>query len=394
MTLMWKPEEEFAALAEGQIPDGCKAYAKLLELGSVAQYEGEDGSRMWGIFSHAEVEKAAVDTATFSNITVPPGTPRIIPLQVDPPEHAGYRRLVNKYFGPLPIKATEAAVRPIAVEIIDSMMAKGTADFAHEYAYQFSTRVLCKHLHVKDDWKIFNDWSSEMERATGAGTRSAGNELPQELIARMAPYVQSVVSERRENPGDDIISGFAKEEVNGQMLDDPAIIGLVMAVILAGRSTTASGIGNLIHRLAKDPALQQFLRENPTRIGDAVEEMLRIESPQQEMPRKCTRDIEVGGEHIKAGDNVFLNYGSANVDPARWESPNTFDINRKQKQHFAFGRGIHQCFGAPMGRMEIRLTAEELLARTSSFEVAGAVRRHTWPRLSFEQLPLKFTAAK
>jgi cytochrome P450 len=248
-------------------------------------------------------------------------------------------------------------------------------------------------LHVKDDWKIFNDWSSAMERATGAGTRSAGNELPQDLIAQIIPYVQSVVSERRENPGDDIISGFVKEEVNGQMLDDPAIIGLVMAVILAGRSTTASGIGNLIHRLAKDPALQQFLRENPTRIVDAVEEMLRIESPQQEMPRKCTRDIEVGGEHIKAGDNVFLNYGSANVDPARWESPDTFDINRKQKQHFAFGKGIHQCFGAPLGRMEIRVTAEELLARTRSFEVAGDVRRHTWPRLSFEQLPLKFTAA-
>jgi len=191
--------------------------------------------------------------------------------------------LVNKYFGPLPIKATEAAVRPIAVEIIDSMMAKGTADFAQEYAYQFSTRVLCNTCTSKDDWKIFNDWSSEMERATGAGTRSAGNELPQELIARMAPYVQSVVSERRENPGDDIISGFAKEEVNGQMLDDPAIIGLVMAVILAGRSTTASGIGNLIHRLAKDPALQQFLRE--TRPASAMRWRKCFESNRPS--RKC-----------------------------------------------------------------------------------------------------------
>ena len=392
MTMLWNPGEEFAALAEGQIRDGCQVYAKLLEQGSVARYEGEDGSKMWGIFGHAEVERAAVDSDTFSNITVPPGTPRIIPLQVDPPEHAGYRRLVNKYFGPAPIKATETVVRPIAIDMIDSMIAKGTADFAQEYAYRFSARTLCRHLRVEDDWKIYNDWSSEMERATGSGTRRAGNELPQELIARITPYIQSVVSERRKNLGDDVISGFAKEEVNGQMLDDQAIIGLVMALILAGRSTTASGIGNLIHRLARDPELQQFLRKNPNRIGDAVEEMLRIESPQQEMPRKCTKDIEVGGERIKAGDDVFLNYGSANVDPVRWESPCKFDIDRKQRQHFAFGRGIHQCFGAPLGRMQIRLTAEELLARTSSFEVVGDVRRLTWPRLSFEQLPLKFTA--
>jgi cytochrome P450 len=101
--------------------------------------------------------------------------------------------------------------------------------------------------------------------------------------------------------------------------------------------------------------------------------------------------VEVGGELIKAGDNVFLNYGSANVDPARWESPCKFDLDRKKKtQHFAFGRGIHQCFGAPLGRMQMRLTTEELLSRTRSFSVAGPVRRHTWPRLSFEQLPLVF----
>ncbi len=390
MTLNWKPQEEFASLAKGEILDGCGVYARLLAQGSVARFEGEDGSRMWGIFSHAEIDKAALDAATFSNVTVPPGTPRILPLQVDPPEHAGYRRVVNKYFGALPIRATETAMRPVAVEIIDGMIARGSADFAQDYAYQFSTRVLCRHLRVKDDWKIYNDWSSEMERATGAGTRRAGNELPQELIARIIPYVQALVTERRADLGDDIISGFVKEEVNGQLLDDQAVIGLIMAVILAGRSTTASGIGNLVHRLASDQPLQQYLRENPERINDAVEEILRLESPQQQMPRKCTRDIEVGGEQIRAGDNIFLNYGSANVDPARWDSPCKFDLDRKQRQHFAFGRGIHQCFGAPLGRMQMRLTVEELLARTRSFEVAGEVRRHTWPRLSFEQLPLRF----
>jgi cytochrome P450 len=391
VTIFWDPKKALAELADGRIPDTCQVYASLLEKGPIARFENDDGSRMWGIFSHAEIEKAALDTTTFSNVTVPEGKQRIVPLMVDPPDHAGYRRLINKYFFPASIKATESVVSPIATRLLDTMIGRGSGDFAQEYAYPLATQTLCRHLHVKEDWTIYNDWSSEMERATGSGTRRSGGELPPELIGRIVPYIQSLVSDRRQNPGDDLISGFIKEEVNGQLLDDHAVIGLVMAVILAGRSTTASGIGNLIHRLAEDKALQQYLREHPDRITDAIEELLRIESPQQQMPRRATRDVEVGGELIKAGDSVFLNYGSANVDPARWESPCKFDLDRKKKtQHFAFGRGIHQCFGAPLGRMQMRLTTEELLSRTRSFSVAGPVRRHTWPRLSFEQLPLVF----
>ena len=167
----------------------------------------------------------------------------------------------------------------------------------------------------------------------------------------------------------------------------------MIALILAGRSTTASGIGNLVLRLARDADLQSFLRAHPERITDAVEESLRVEAPQQEMPRMATCDVEVGGETIRAGDSVFLNWGSANVDPARWDDPGRFDLDRKSRQHFGFGRGVHQCFGAPLGRMEMRVTVEELLARTSSFTLAGDVSRHVWPRLSVETLPLTFVAA-
>jgi len=104
MAVSWNPKEAFAELADGRVPDGCQVYASLLEKGPVARFENDDGSRMWGIFSHAEIDKAALDTATFSNVTVPEGSQRIVPLQVDPPEHAGYRRLINKYFGPAPIR--------------------------------------------------------------------------------------------------------------------------------------------------------------------------------------------------------------------------------------------------------------------------------------------------
>ena len=166
-------------------------------------------------------------------------------------------------------------------------------------------------------------------------------------------------------------------------------MGICFSLIVAGKSTVASGIGNLTLRLAQNQDLQQFLRDNPDRIKDAVEESLRIDAPQQEQPRKATRDIQVGDVIIKEGDQVFVNYGSANLDPAKWENPTEFNIDRGPVQHFGFGRGPHQCMGAPMGRMEMRLAMEELLARTVSFEVVGPIKRHTWPRLSVENMPLR-----
>lgn len=392
MTSVWEPEKALADVATGKADDHSAAYAALLAKGSVARYSKGEGQGTWGIFSHAEIEKAALDTKSFSNVTVPPGTPRILPLMADPPEHGAYRRLVNPFFAPSKISAAEEVMRPIAAEMIDALIGQGDADFA-SYAYHFSTQTLCRFVRVTADWRIYNDWSSEMERLTGSGTVTPGSSLPMDHFLKVVPYIQDLIDDRRANPGDDVVSGFIAGEIDGQKLDDQAITGLVIALILAGRSTTASGIGNFVRRLATDRKLQDFLRANPDRIKDAVEESLRIESPQQEMPRMATQDIEVGGETIRAGDSVFLNYGSANLDPTRWENPHVFDIDRKSKLHFAFGRGIHQCFGAPLGRMQMRVTAEELLRRTASFELAGDIERHVWPRLSVEKMPLRFIAA-
>lgn len=388
----WKPRELLADVADGTVDSLEPAYRTVLEQAPVAYYNTGNGG-MWGIFSHAEVDRAAVDTKTFSSLTVPEGTPRILPLMADPPEHTAYRRLTSKFFGPAPIAAIEAVMRPIAAAMIDAMVSKQVADFAQEYAYPFSTNTLCKFLRVEDDWRIYNDWAGAMERATGAGTATPGSALPDGLFAEVVPYIQALVTARRAAPGDDVVSGIIIGDVDGAPLGDEAVIGLVIALILAGRSTTASGMANLSLRLARDGALQSFLRAHPDRIGDAVEESLRIDAPQQEQPRVATRDVDVGGFTIKKGENVFLNFGSANLDSARWENPDRFDIDRKQKQHFAFGRGVHQCFGAPLGRMEMKLSISQLLARTSSFELGGDIARHTWPRLSVERLPLRLTPA-
>jgi len=391
MVCTWDPKTVLHDVATGRIEHSNVAYEALLKQCPVARYDAGDGFHLWGIFSHAAVGKAALDTKTFSSVTVPEGAPRILPLMADPPEHSAYARMFRNSFRPAVIAALEPQVRPIAASIIDSMVAKGSADFAQEFAYAFSTRVLCMFLRVKEDWRIYNDWSSEMEKLTKAGMQRPLMGLPTDHLMKVLPYLQELITERRKAPADDPVSGIITADIDGNKLDDQAIVGLIIAYILAGRSTTASGIGNLVLQLARDRDLQAFLRANPGRIPDAVEESLRIDTPQQEQPRKATCDVEVGGQLIKAGEAVFVNYGSANCDPERWESPGTFNIDRKP-QHYAFGRGVHQCPGAPMGRMEMRVSVEELLARTQSFELAGEVRRLTWPRLSVENLPLKFVA--
>ena len=163
---------------------------------------------------------------------------------------------------------------------------------------------------------------------------------------------------------------------------------MVMTLMMAGHITTTSAIGNLVLRLARDTRLQAILREHPERIAQAVEEGLRIDTPQQAMPRRCTRNAEVGGQAIREGEYLLLNFGSANVDPKHWSAPETFDIDRKDKRHVAFGRGIHGCVGQALARMELRIVTEELLSRTESFELAGQVRRHAWPRHYVENMPL------
>lgn len=389
MTMQWIPEQAMDDLAHGRDDSALPAYAPILDHDGVATYDDGEGGSLWGIFSYDEVEKAALDPLTFSSVTVPDGAPRILPLMADPPEHTAYKRLFNSFFRPNRIADLEATMRPIAGEMIDTMVDKGTTDFGTEYAYAFPTRSLVELLRLKEEWQFYDRWSNDMEVQTRSGMRRPGKGLPVELIQQATPALFELVAERRAHPGEDPISRIVTAGLDGVPLRDDEVVGLIIALILAGRSTTASGIANLVLRLASDEALQQYLRAHPERIGDAVEEGLRIDTPQQEQPRRTKCPVHVGNQTIPDDTPVFLNYGSANLDPNSWTDPDTFDIDRPDKRrHMAFGKGGHSCPGAPMGRMQIRLTIEELLARTETFELAGAVERKTWPRLSVERLPL------
>ena len=391
MAFRWDPSGCLAGVASGGQPDPSDAYAKLLRRGAVGLYEPAGGGCTWGLFGQSVIKRAALDTDTFSNVIVPEGTPRILPLMADPPEHKHYRKLMQSLFAPSAMRRAEGMARQLASELIEGLMSVDQSDFAVGFAYPFATRVLCAFLVIDENWEIFDRWSAEMERLTGAGTAAPGQGLPVEHLAAISDYLNDVIIGRRKTPGDDPISTIVQARIGDRPLEDQTIQGLVMALILAGRSTTASAIGNIVLRLALNGELQSELRKCPAKIPRAIEESLRLEAPQQEMPRKTLKDIEIGGEHITKGESVFLNWGSANVDPAHWDQAGEFILDRPPQPHMTFGWGIHQCFGAPLARMEIRVAIEELLNRTSAFHCSGIVERNTWPRLSVEALPLQLT---
>ncbi|WP_313808189.1 cytochrome P450 [Sphingobium sp.] len=208
-------------------------------------------------------------------------------------------------------------------------------------------------------------------------------------FAKFIPYIQNIIDTRRAHPQDDIINSFVTGEVGGRKLTDPEIIQLTIAMMLAGHATTTAAISNFAYRLAEDQDLQAFLRANPDRIPDALEESLRMDAPQQALLRKCLVDTELGGETIKAGQFVLTNYGSANNDPKRFPNPGKFDIDRAGKGHLSFGFGMHQCLGQHLARLDMRIAIETLLRETSAITIIGPVKRTSYPVLAAVELPLR-----
>lgn len=388
--MSWNPREALRDLADGTTEGSAEAYAELLAQCPVQRIKVEGSSvDWWGVFSHSEIKRGVKDFRSLSNVTPPPGGPRIIPLQVDPPEHTSYRRLLNPHFTTDAVDPLEADIRRYAVEMIDDMVAKGSADFATDFAFPFPTRVLVRFIGAKDeDWPIHHNWVMKMAEATGHGLADPDMPFPAELFGEIMPYLLALIADRRANPGEDVVSGIVTGEVDGQPVQDQDVINMIVTIMLAGHITTTSTIGNLVLRLARHPELQDTLRQHPDRIPQAIEESLRIEGPQQAMPRKCAANIEMGGETIKEGEFVLLNYASANVDPAAWSKPSTYDLDRPSQRHFSFGSGLHQCIGRNLALLETRIAIEELLARTESFALDGAIRRKTWPVLLVEEMPL------
>lgn len=343
------------------------------------------GKGFWAITRYADLLAVSKDPLTFSSALGGTNlfelneeelsTIRILMLNMDPPRHNKFRRLVSEGFTPRLVTQLEPHIREICVELVDKVVTRGAFDFVTEVAAELPLLVIAEMLGVPaaDRHKVF-DWSN---RLIGFDDPEYQTSMSDGKIAaaEMWAYANQLANERQQHPLGDLVSVLLEAEVDGDRLTEMEFDSFFLLLAVAGNETTRNLISGGMRALLEHPEERDRLLADPSLLPTAIEEMLRWVSPLIHFRRTATRDVEMHGQQIRAGDKVVIFYPSANRDEATFRSPERFDIGRTPNEHVAFGIGEHFCLGANLARLEIRLIFEELLRRVPDLALAGPVRR-------------------
>lgn len=297
------------------------------------------------------------------------GTDRpMIPIDIDPPEHTAYRKILLPLFTPAAIEKLAPGMRQTSRELAEQFRDAGTGDVSALFARPMPTIVFSRLCGFPEkDWPLFDDWVTDIiyERTQDPDrARSAGNAVNE--------YFDKLLAERMNNRTDreDLMSILENAEVDGRPLTHEELLSYCYLLFLAGLDTTAWAIRSSLWYLSRNPEAQRQLRANPSMIPAAAEEFLRTLSPVQAMARTCKKDTTIRGHEIKAGERVVLSFGAGNRDPEIFEDPNEIRFDRERNRHLAFGGGSHRCLGSNLGRRELVIALEEFLAIVPEFEAA------------------------
>jgi cytochrome P450 len=323
---------------------------------------------------YADIAAVAHDTDRFSSRDVGvvgggeeiEGMPDIglPPIDADPPHHTWARRLILPWFSHTRVDGYEAMTRALCNELIDRVVDSGRADAAQDYAQRIPVRVISWMLGVPDELADqFTGWVRD--------TIEFGHDPARSVPAwnAIAAFFIEAVEDRKQHPGDDLVSELLRAEVDGAPVPDVHVLGTLALILVAGVDTTWSGIGSAMWHLATHDADRRRLAAEPELIPTAIEELLRAYSPVT-MARVVNEDTELAGCPLRAGDKVLLNFPAANRDPEAFERPDEVLIDRQVNRHVAFGVGIHRCAGSNLARMELRVAVEEWLRRIPEFRLA------------------------
>ena len=290
-------------------------------------------------------------------------------LGVDPPDHTRLRGLVAKGFTSARIEGLRPRIKEIAEELIDRVQAQGQMEVVADYAYYLPVTVIAELLGVPvEDHPRFRGWTTTLMTPPADGNmdpiRAAGFEFFQ--------YLMGLVESRRVAPKDDFIGALVLAEEDGQKLDTQELISMLFLLLIAGHETTVNLIANGTLALLDNPAELEKLRQDPSLLDSAIEEMLRYCGPVETSTiRFALEDMSFYGKDIQRGDLVIVSLLSASHDQERFTEPNRFDISLKPNRHLAFGYGIHFCLGAPLARLEATIAFEVLLRRLPKLQLAA-----------------------
>ena len=310
-----------------------------------------------------------------------------IPLGIDPPDHAKYRRFLNVHFTPVALQKLEPKVRALAIEMIEEIADKGEVDIAYDFGRVYPVRVFLDLMGLPFAmFEQFLAWEYEILHSRDHARMGAA-------VRQVIAYLREFIAEKQKNPDDKLGSYIANGEIDGRPLTPDEVIGMTWFLWLGGLDTVASTISQMFRRMALDQALQQRLRDNPDLTNTAVEEFLRMQ-PLVNSFRMLKQDLEWDGVTLKAGDYITCLNSSGNFDPDQFADPRTFDPARPVNRHYTFVGGIHLCLGAHLARRELRILVDEFVKRVPTFMVKPGADTTVVPGLlSIRNLPIVWTPA-
>ena len=361
--------ENFDPSDAATVIDPYPSYAALRDKCPVAHFDSCDG--FWMLSKYDVVQTVANQPVLFSSnggATFPPvGNPiRAIPLEIDPPEHGKYRTLLQPWFSPGAVAKLTDGIRAITRGLLDGFAERGEGDLVHELANPLPSMVIANMMGFPEsDWEKFRHLADRMCETSRVMDQAANFEAAMNVFA----YLSGEVNRRRETPLDDMITQLMNTEVNGALMPDEVLLGMIFFVWIAGHETTVGGIGFMLWYLGMHPDVKQRVLADRSLIPAVVEETLRLGSPVNHVMRTVTEDANVGGCPIPAGERVVVSWGSANRDADVFPEPDELRIDRHPNRHLAFGYGVHRCLGAPLAQLELRVVLEEVLERMPDFEL-------------------------
>ncbi|MGO8861588.1 MAG: cytochrome P450 [Acidimicrobiales bacterium] len=392
MTITEAPNIE---LMEGTFytADPYRAFAWMRE--HAPAYYDERGA-VWGITRYSDVRAIGQDPQTFSSAQGSrPNTPLPYMIDMDAPEHRRRRRLVSAGFTPEAVRIRQPRIRDVCDEILDAVCEIGSCDLVTDIAAPLPLIMIADMLGFPpEDWGRLLEWSDTMLMSQGPSDADALTRATTAFVEWDA-YVRHQIAERRaRGTTDDLLGSLAHSEIDGHRLDDTTLVYEALLILIGGDETSRHVISGGMEALLRHPAQLAALKADRTLLPGAVEEMLRWVTPIKNMNRNATRDVELHGQTIKAGQNVLLLYPSANRDETVFTDPETFDIRRQPNDHVAFGFGAHLCLGHRLARAEMLGMVDRLIDRFDDIAIATdqpLPLRSSNFIVGYESMPVTFT---
>lgn len=359
----------------------------------------QDFEGFWALFKYEDIVHMQEDSETFS-VSERNVVPRVTrtggkrpPLHYDPPEHDTFRKPINVVFRKSRMQAIEAPLASIADDLLDPLIAKGEFDFSKDFAEYFAAQAFGQILKLPLNMMLkAREAGVRYYRATTAMDRPAIEKSSADLYA-VAKEVVEARQQCLQDPEEDLISALLVAPLDGGPMPVQLVVASIRQFLSAAQAAPQAVLGSIAVHLARDQALQETLRKDPSLHAKAVEEFLRMYAPYRVFARMATKDVEIRGRSIKAGEVLTMMFPSANRDEDVFTDPHEFRLDRGANKHIAFGRGAHQCPAASLARLELTIGLGKLLDKTSRFELAGPVKMSDWLEFGPSSTPLRVVAA-